>query len=820
MFRNYFTIAIRNFWRHKFFTLINVLGLAIGICAALVIYLIVQHELTYDKFHKDGDRIYRVVSNMQFPGMTMNISGVPVPMAKAAREELSGLETVTHFLTQYETNVSPDGNSQQQPKVFRKQQHVIYADEYYFTLINYDWLQGDAGLALVKPFSVVLTESRARMYFPGTELADIPGRTLTYNDSIRTTVTGIVKDFKVNTDFVFTDFISRSTIENSALRKDYNWEEWRSISSGSQLLVKLKTGANPGGIEKQIANLRLKYVKPEQEGEKDGSQHFLQPLKDIHFNPDFDAFDQRQAHLPTLYGLMAVAVFLLLLGAINFINLSTAQASTRAKEIGIRKTLGGEKKQLILQFLSESFLLTVCATALSILLLPILLNVFRDFIPPGISAGSLNQSHVWLFLLLAVLLVSLMAGFYPALVLSRFNPVTAMKNQLYAQSGRSRSGWLRQSLTITQFVIAQFLLIATLIVSKQIHYSLNKDLGYKQSALVYFNTKWNWGNRENDNRRFTLLQKLKAIPEIENLSLAGGPPAENGMSSTSMSTTHNGKKLETTVEMKYADTTYFSLYGMKLLAGRNLHQSDTIREFVINETYARMMGFDQPEKAVGQLIDRGWPTPVVGVLADFHTKGTQQAIKPLAYSAATGRSRTIHLALKPKDNDPELWNRGLKKVEAAYKEVYPEEDFEYHFFDESIATFYKAEQNISRLLKWATGLSIFISCLGLLGLAIYSTNSRKKEIGVRKVLGASVPQVTGLLLKDFLQLVLLAILIAVPLGWWAMYNWLQDFSYRTGMSWWVFAATGTGMMLIAILILSVQTVRAASANPVENLKTE
>ena len=807
--------------RNKFFSLINIAGLAIGISAALVIYLIVQYEFNFDTFHKDGNRLYRVVSKIEFPDLTIHNSGVPVPTVKATRDEVTGLEGATHFVTSYGRKVSIPLTGSQSPAVFKNQPDIIYADEEYFKIFNYQWLAGSPQTALKDPFQVVLTESRAKTYFSSLTPKDILGREVFYDDSIKVMIAGIIKDFERPTDFRFKEFISRATIENTGLKKHWNWDEWGSINSASQMFVKLKNGVKPAQIEKQLGILRNKHrERGKEDSGKDDTRHYLQELADIHFDPDYDAFEQRQAQKPTMYGLLAVGAFLLLLGCINFINLTTAHAAYRAKEIGIRKTMGGGKGQLIFQFLSETFFLTFLATGLSVVITPWLLTIFRDFIPPAISFTSLNQLHVWLFLLVLIMLVTVLAGFYPALVLTKFKPVAVLKNQAHTGTAQTRKAWLRKTLTVTQFVIAQFLIIATLVVSKQVHYSLNKELGYERNAIVYINSERNVFSDQKDNRRFTLMEKLKTIPEIEKISLAGSPPASNNTSTTTMKFKSGDRISETMVEVKFADTAYFDLYQMKLVAGKNLQQSDTTKEFIINETYAKLLGFSRPADAIGHFIERDNPVPVIGVISDFHTKSTHQAIKPLAFSSNIDNSFTFHLALKPRGNDGETWKRALSKVEKFYKEIYPEDDFKYQFYEDSIANFYKTEQNISRLLMWSAGLCIFISCLGLLGLVIYITNTRTKEIGVRKVLGATVAQIVSLLSKDFLTLVLVAFFITLPLAWWVMNNWLQDFAYRTSLSWWVFAATGTGMLVIAMLILSIRTIRSAVENPVKSLRTE
>ncbi len=823
MFTNYLKLAFRSLLRHKATSFINVVGLSIGISASLVIYLIVYHEFSFDKFHRDGDRIYRVVSMMEFPDMTMHNSGVPMPTPEAIQGEITGIASSTHFLTSEDTKVTVEMAGQGSPRVFRKQKGIVYVDTGYFRMFDYRWLAGSPAEALTRPFSVVLTRSRAQSYFPNIALADLISRKITYEDSIAVTITGIVEDLDEITDFTFQEFVSIATVEQTFLKTHWDWKNWGSINSASQFFIKLVPGVAPKNIEEQLVQLRNSHR--ENNGKKDDTRHNLQPLADIHFNPDYDAFENPQAYKPTLYGLLAVAAFLLFLGCINFINLATAQASQRAKEIGIRKTLGSGKSQLVLQFLGESSLLTLLAAALSIALAQALLDLFQDFIPAGVTFASIFQPHVLLFLAGLVLLVSLLSGVYPALVLTRFQPIEILRNQAFAGNSTTRNTWLRKVLTVAQFSIAQFLIIATIVVSKQILFSVNKDLGYRRDAIVSFNVPWafvrgQWvgSSPQSDTRRFMLTNRLREVPGILNVSLAGSSPASTSTSSSSMKVNTGTRLIETTVELKQADTNYFNLFGMKLVAGRNLLPSDTAKEFVINETYAKFLGFSRPEDALGHLVEGQRKLPIVGVLADFHTKSTHLAIKPLLFQTYARWSFTIHLALNP--GDPSSWKTTLGNVETIFKEVYPDGDFNPKFFDQTINAFYKTEQNTARLLNWAAGLAIFISCLGLLGLVIHTTNARTKEIGVRKVLGASASGIVALLSKEFLSLVVVAFVISAPVGWWAMNGWLEDFAYRTSLSWWVFALSGVLAILTALLTVSVQAFKAASANPVDSLRTE
>jgi putative ABC transport system permease protein len=823
MYKNYFQVGIRSFWKNKLFSVINMAGLGIGISAALVIYLIVQYEFSFEKFREDKERIYRVVSDMTFPGeSTMKNSGVPIPMPAAVKTDLTGIETATHFVTAWETKVQVPLKGSQTPAEFKNQLNIIYADENYFKLFQYNWLAGSKQTALKDPFQVVLTQERAKNYFGNLQLQEIIGKEIIYDDTVKVTVAGIVQEpIQQATDIRFKEFVSLATMMQTGQYKNFGDAEWNSINSASQLFIKLKPGTNTAQLTKQFKELRKKYVKKE-DRENDATVHALQPLTDIHFNAEYGSFDDlRQAHKPTLYGLLAVALFLLLLGCINFINLTTAQASQRAKEIGIRKTLGSGQPQLLFQFLSETFLLTILATVLSIAILPWLLKIFSDFIPPEINFSSINQLHVWLFLAALVAVMTLLSGFYPSFILTKFQPVAVLKNQVQTGSKQSRNAWLRKSLTVTQFVIAQFLVIATIVVSNQVNYSINKDLGYKKEAIVYFRTYWDFFSGKPDNRRFALLEKIKAMPEVEKVSLGSNSPAHAGGSSTTMKVNNGVKETELMTEILNAQPDYFDVYKLKLIAGKLYERTDTAKEYLVNEAFTKAFGFKKPEDAIGKLINANNKSlPITGVLKDFHTKSTHAAIEPLVFSGAENRSYSIHVALKSQEGNPGQWKNVLAKIEKEHKALYPDNEFKSNFFDETVAAFYKKEQDVKRLLNWAAGLCIFISCLGLLGLVIYSTNTRTKEIGVRKVLGASIAQIVTMLSKDLVVLVLTAFVVAAPLAWIAMNNWLKKFAYRTDISWWVFAATAGVALAAALLTVSIQSIKAASANPVKSLRTE
>lgn len=817
MIRNYFILALRNFRKHKVFSLINVLGLAVGISASLVIYLIVQYEFSFDRFHKDGDRIYRVVSNLNFSGKTYDNSGIPAPVPAEAGTAIPGLEVSAGFHTMYQPRVSIHKSGLEKPVVFKERKGVIFADQHYFNLFAYQWLAGSPDV-LKEPSVVVLSESRAKEYFPFGDATKAVGQVMMYDDSIAVTVAGIVKDLDQVTDLTFKEFIALSTIPARNLGNNYSWDVWNNYYGSSQFFVKLKKGVLPQQTATQITALITKHAP---NSATFTASHSLQPLYDLHFNSKYDIFGQRRAHKPTLYGLLLVAAFLLILGCINFINLTTAQAARRAKEIGIRKTMGSTKRQLVAQFLNETLALTMIATLLSIALMPLLLKAFADYIPEGVTFSRIIEPNIITFIIALVVIVSLLAGFYPSLILSKFKPALVLKNQAHSNTGATRSAWLRKTLTVSQFIIAQFFIIGTLMVSQQIYYSLHKDLGYRKDAIITFTLPWREAGAA---KKALLLQKLQSIPEIQQVSLSGTPPAYPHASSSTLTFDDGKKTVDRQTEIRIGDAAYFDLYKIKLVAGRMLLPSDTARkEYLVNEAYAHEMGYSNPAAIVGKYITRKGDKsmlPIVGVVADFHTKSLHEAIAPLVFTAKSKEAGSFHILLQPNEAGSNTWKRAIDKIEATLKEVHPDRSFDYSFFDEQIAGLYKEEQSTSRLLTWASGLAVFISCLGLLGLVIYTTHQRVKEIGVRKVLGASVTQIVSLLSKDFVVLVIIAFVITAPLAWWASNAWLQNFAYRTSIPWWIFAMGGGMMIMIALLTLSIQTIRAALANPVKALRSE
>jgi ABC-type antimicrobial peptide transport system permease subunit len=816
MLENFLKTAFRAFRKNKWVSLINVFGLAVGMSAALVIFLVARYDLTFDRFEPGGNRVYRVVTNFTFMGSTGYNPGVCNPLPAAAKSDVSGLELVVPV---YQPMLPPDvgiPSASGASQTFRQAHEITFTTPDYFNLIPYRWLAGVPAV-LAEPYRTVLTASQAERYFPGLAYDEMIGRTVTY-DSVKTTVAGIVAPLKENSGFSFHDLISYSTLmTNYGLRQSLRLGNWGATSSLSQLFVRLSPGGNPGAVTAQLNGILAHNLAKNPHK----TQTFaLQPLSDIHLSSTYGgiADHDNTASRATLYGLMAIAVFLLLLACINFINLSTAQAGQRAKEVGIRKTIGSSRARLVRQFLGETMLMTASALVLSVLLAPNLLKLFAGFVPAGVHLD-LQQPYLWWFALALVMVVGLAAGIYPALVLSGYKPVAVLKNQALP-GGRSRSSLLRKSLTVSQFVIAQFFVIATALVSKQIYYATHKDLGFNKDAVVILQTPEKASSVPQNK---LLLGQLRAIPGVTLVSLGYDAPS-SGFGFGTEASYHDGKR-EVHMEdlaVKFGDENYLRVYRIPLLAGRNLLPADTGRGFLVNEVFVHRIGLQRPQEAVGKVVDGyngNQRMTIVGVVADFNEGSLHDAISPMALMTSNdvSFSNTFHIALPRESGE---WAGILARIRQAYHSFYPDDPAVLQFVDESIARLYEKEAHTATLLRWATGLSILISCLGLLGLAIFSTAQRMKEIGVRKVLGASAAGIVLLLSKEILVLTVLALVIAIPAAVFALNKWLADFADRTNLSWWVFLLCGIGITLVALLISAFQTVRAALANPAKSLRSE
>jgi len=823
MIKNYFKTAWRNIAKHRSNTLINVLGLALGICSALIIFLIVSFELGFDNFHPDKDRIYRLVSEQQdnATGNKDYVAGMINALPMTARNELTGFESVATFFNYY-AGVSIKSTAGQTIKKFdpvrlgEEASPIIIADPQYFDLFKYQWLQGNPQTALAEPFKVVISESEADKYFGPGGSANAIGKTILYrdvilSDSLTLTVSGVVKDWNKQTDLAFKDFISSATISNSFLKDIYRYNHWGNWNGTAQGYVKLAKGVSAEQIEKQFPTFVQRHIPP-YPGHTVTIK--LQPLNDIHFNSNYHDFYSSKAHLPTLYGLIGIAAFILIIAVINFVNLSTARSLYRAREIGVRKVLGSSRNGLMLQFLSETFLLTVFAVIVSIIIAFPVLNGLHNLIPVGVSLNLLNPFTIS-FLVGITLLTTMLAGFYPAKVLSSYKPVLTLKGQGTQKIG---VGYLRKALIVFQFTVSLIFAISTLIVGNQLHYILNKDLGFNKDAIITFYTGFNNPNQ----RAAVFAQKLKSLPDVTQATVHLDAPAAKVHSQTHFElTTAPNVKLSAAYEV--GDQNYAPLFGLKIIAGRNLAGSDHTAEFLLNETAVKQLGYKDPHDIIGKTANSGIDDrkgTIVGVVKDFNAYSLHDAIPPFFITSNSGIERAISIKLTLKSGGMSSFKGDIEQAQNIWKGLYPNEKFEYHFFDDNIAKLYESEQKTSALLNIAMLIAIFISCMGLFGLATFTAQQRMKEIAVRKVLGASISGIVTLLNRDFVTLVGIAILIASPLAYYFMHAWLQDFAYRITISWWVFLSSGLAAILIALITISFQSVKAAINNPIKSLRNE
>lgn len=812
MLHNYFLTAWRQVQKSKFHTAINVFGLAVGIAACLVIALTVQHEFGYDRHHADTDRIYRLTSQIKFVDEWILNGGVAAPIPRAVREEFTGVEAVAAFHLAHSSEVVlATGTS-----LGKQGNRVIAEPEYFEIFSKHQWIAGEPKQALSQPYQVVLTENQAKKYFGDQEAI---GQTITYYDSLDFVVSGVIVDNPHNTDFSFTDYLSYATLSvNKRLAGNYSHESWNSVNGGSLALTKLSEGVSPKEIEQQFPGLLEKYLNEEELRFK--REHNLQPFTDIHFNAELAMPNQRVAHKPTLYGLMGVALFLLLIASANFINLETARAVLRSREVGVRKVLGSSRKQLVQQFLGETFLITLIAGAFAILVAKFGMDFFAESLPPDLSLSVIIEGKGWLILLAIISVVSLLAGTYPAWVLSAYSPIFALKNQVAKGSGTTRKAYFRKALIIFQFATAQAFILATLIVGNQLHYMLNKDLGFHQDAVIYFTTPQWW--QDTTQHRFLLANELRALSSVSGVSLSNTLPATEGGSSQGMIYQTDTSEVEVNMQKKYADTSFTKVYGIELLAGRNYRVNDTLSELMINKTATEALGFEQPIEAIGELIqiNKSKKVPIVGVISDFHDGPLHQKIHPLAIIPDRRNFTSFNIRLTSTGGRDSGIQEALAQVEQVFKEVYPNQPFKYQFYDETIASFYEAERRTAKLINVATGLAIFISCLGLLGLVSFTTHQRVKEIGIRKVLGATVGQLIALFSREFVSLIVISFVVAAPLAWYFAHRWLSDFAYRVDVGLFVFVATLLSASILALLTVGIRSWQAALANPVDSLRNE
>lgn len=814
MLRSNFILAWRNLLKNKLLTIINIVGLVVGLSACIVIYRIVDFELGFDTHIPEKERIYRIYSKYSVAFVGFN-PGVPTGLPTFINDNFTGLESITHFQT-FQTKVTVP-QSGANPKEFRNQDKIIIADPVFFEIINqFDWLHGSPETAISHPFQVVLTESKANIYFGNMALDKIIGQKIVYRDSLEVIVSGIIKDPVAQTDFNFTDFISYTTIESSWLKTVFTPNNWQSTNSSSQIFIKLADGTPLSNLETQMPLLADEFNNHANEGNSLVVEYKLQPLSEIHFNTDFSIFNHSRSpsHLPTLRILTMVAFFLLIIAAINFINLETAQAMRRAREVGVRKALGSSRTNLVYQFLSEGILIAFLAVLLSIPLAYFAIQYFNEFVPKGLVLG-LDDPSFWGFIVISWLLVGLMSGIYPAFIMSSYTPIVALKAKTIG-GGISNSSFVRKGLTIFQFTFSQILIVGTMVVGLQISHMLNKDLGFEKDGVIYFYTP----RQEQIEKQNVLLNKLTQLSGVIDVGTHSSPPMRRGSTSNTVKYMKGNEELINDVQVRWANEYYLDFYDLELIAGRNLIPSESSKEILINDTYRKALLFEFPNEVLGEELSIGTTKyTVVGVLNDFHFKSMHNSIDPL-FIGYRKTNTGVGVKLGLKNNSAGDIDGIMTDITKVWNETYPDYFFNYYFIDDTIQQFYEAEQKTAKLSKAAMFIAILISCLGLFGLASYTIVLRTKEIGIRKVLGATVFNIGRLLSMEFLKPVFIAFLITVPISFYLTEVWLQDFAYRTSVVWWVFVVTGVISVITALVSIGYQSLKAAIANPTESLRYE
>jgi putative ABC transport system permease protein len=806
MFRNYLKVALRNLWKSKGYSAINIFGLATGIATCLLIMLFVIHELNYDRFHEKADRIYRVDADIQFGGSHYILAVAPDPAGGVLKRDFPQVESYTRFRNYGGFLVKKGAENLQENK-------AIYADSTMFDVFTLPMI-GNAKTALREPNTVVITEKIARKYF---NTLDAVGKNLTINDTAVYKVTGVIKELPSHSHFNFDFYVSMSNSEES---RQNNW-----ISNNFNTYVVLKKGSDPKKLESRFDALVDKYVGPQvkdimnlniEEFKKSGNFYKLSltPLTSIHLHSNKVAELAPNGSMQYVYIFSAIALFILLIACVNFMNLSTARSSSRAKEIGVRKVLGSARTNLIYQFILESVFISFIALILALVIAALLLPYFNQLSGKSLTIGFFSKPWLLPLLVGMALLVGLIAGSYPAFFLSSFRPVAVLKGKLAAGL---KSGWLRNGLVVFQFAISIFLIVGTVVIQSQLTYIRNKELGFDRNQILVIQNSYSLGNAAK-----TFKQELVNLTGVQSATMTGYLPTGNSRSDSPLFPDASlDQKRAVSMQTWWVDADYIPTLNMEVLKGRNF-SSDMPTDssgIIINEAAAKLLNFENPlNKKLYYLEDletkKVTAYRILGVVKNFNFNSLRQAVTPLALFLGEER-QSIALRLKS-GNLKSL----IAQIEARWKAIAPAQPFAYSFMDDDFNSIYQAEQRVGKIALTFSVLAILIACLGLFGLVTYAAEQRTKEIGIRKVLGASVSNIVQLLSKDFLKLVGIAAAIAFPLAWWGMHRWLQDFAYRITISWWIFLVAGAIALLIALLTVSFQAIKAALANPVKNLRTE
>jgi putative ABC transport system permease protein len=805
MLSNYFKIAFRNLWRNKAFSAINIFGLAIGIATCLVILMFVQNELSYDRFNKKADRTARIIFVGEVQGEKMKEASVMPPVAKTLLSDYPEVEEATRL----KNAGSPIINYAD--KSFREGS-VAFVDSNFLSVFTLPLIAGDSRTALLEPNTVVITKATAKKYFGDEEAI---GKVLFFKEwNSNFKVTGVMEKIPVNSHFHFDFFASMSGFEEA---KSSSW-----MSSNFYTYLVLRKGADYKQLQSKLPGLVSKYIGPQmqqamgltlEQFRKNGSDigFMLEPLTSIHLKSDTTSELEPRGDIRYVYIFSAIALFMLLIACINFMNLSTASAAKRAREVGIRKVMGSVKLQLVKQFLIESMLITIIALLIALAIAQSVLPLFNNITGKALSLNFAENTWLLPSLLLLGLITGFIAGSYPAFFLSSFNPATVLKGKLVAGK---KTGWLRSGLVVFQFCISIVLIVGTAVVYLQLSYIQNKNLGYEKERVLILPETYLLGQKE-----AILKQKIKADTRVLNVTSSGylpaGPSNGNNFFIYAQEEASQIKTLRYDVEDNYIPT-----LGMEIVYGRNFSPEFATDSsgIILNETAARALGWDK--NAIGQTVKRRenngaeMTYNVIGVVKDFHFKSLHERISPLVMTLSKNSGTLI---IKTKSAEV---GGLLATLKNEWDNLNPETPFSYSFLDERFDATYREDKNTGMMLGIFAGLTIFVACLGLFGLATFTANQRTKEIGIRKVLGASVTGIVSLLSTDFLKLVCIAFVVAVPVAWLIMNRWLQDFAYRIDIPWQAFVVAALAAISITLITVSYQAIKSALANPVKSLRSE
>ncbi len=791
MLKNYLKIAVRNLLKHKAYSFINLAGLAIGMACCVLMLLFIHEELSYDRFHQNAERIYRVGNEGQFGNEIWKGARTSHPLGPTLAAEFPEVQQAVRFYRLYQPLV------QHGEKKF-VESRFFYADSTIFEVFTFPLINGDLRTALAQPYSFVLTQEMAQKYFG----ADDPiGRTLAIARVGDFQITGVLKNIPANSHLSF-DFLA--SYEALRAQNNPNFGEWNAIVTSTYILLPAKYLA--ADLEAKLPALIAKYQAQIQGATQ---RLFLDPLLDLHLHSNFNSEIGTRGSMATIYLLAVIAAFILLIACINFMNLATARSLRRAREVGVRKVMGAYRLQLIRQFLGEAVLLSFGAVWLALPLVELLLPIFNQLVDKKLALD-LSENFFAAGVFAAIgLLVGVISGSYPAFALSSFQPVEVLKSQMQSRPSGAR---LRQVLVVAQFAISIIFIVSTMIVGAQLEFFRNKKLGFNKEQVAVIRIQ----DRALGARYEVIKHELRQNANILSVAATSQMP---GAGEGQYYYRIEGREEAITLPTYFIDAEFIPTLGIELAAGRafaaNL-ATDATAAFMINETAAKQFGWDEP---LGKMID--WDNtkkgPVIGVVKDFHTLSLREQIEPLVIQIFPEPMYVSYIIARiaPHDIPPTL--AFIKEKWQAFDQQYP---FKYSFLDEDFDRLYRNEERLAQIFSYSSTLAILIACLGLLGLASFTAEQRTKEIGVRKVLGASVSQIIVLLSRDFARLVGVAFLVAVPVAYFAMQQWLQNFAYRTNIEWQIFIYAGLLALLTACLTVSYQALKAALANPVESLRYE